>query len=231
MKWVDNPPYQKPKSFFKRYGDYFFFGSIAATILSVLLLIFWLDTPQNRELRSIDSCISKVDDSFEIDIFDSYILAGYGIKDDWEYKNIKTEYRVALKSRKQELLSHKDRVRNHQEKDGPITEIDDGNDCGLVDLTHKYQDKVMKRIESKRRYEELGKKLREIDRASIDSMNAEIDRGQNELLNEYRRKAVRSRRANGAGNVMVEAFEMPDESVVYCRTTITNGGKAVSCRE
>lgn len=68
----------------------------------------------------------------------------------------------------------------------------------------------------------------EDDLAGLDEMNREIDDALNGVIDEYRKKAVRHRVDAGPGP-RIDIFEMKDGTVVYCTTTITNAGKAVSC--
>ena len=63
---------------------------------------------------------------------------------------------------------------------------------------------------------------------NLDAMNREIDAAQDSVLEEYRRKAVKHSSTSGAG-AKVDTFLMKGGSIVICKTTVTNGGKAVDC--
>lgn len=65
--------------------------------------------------------------------------------------------------------------------------------------------------------------------AEADRINAAVDKAQNDLLDDFRSRAVKRYVANGAGNVMVETFVMPDGETVMCTTIVGNMGKSVDC--
>jgi hypothetical protein len=70
--------------------------------------------------------------------------------------------------------------------------------------------------------------IREGDLARLDEMNRQIDKALDGVIDEYKRKAVRHRVSGGPGP-RIDVFEMKDGSIVYCKTTVTDAGKAVSC--
>ena len=59
-------------------------------------------------------------------------------------------------------------------------------------------------------------------------MNKEIDSAINDVMEEYKQKAVEHSVLTGPGP-RVDMFIMKNGAVVYCKTTITNAGKAVDC--
>lgn len=68
----------------------------------------------------------------------------------------------------------------------------------------------------------------ELQDARLNEMNREIDRAQDGVIDDYRRKAERHLISAGPGP-RVDTFVMKNGSIVICKTTITNGGKAVDC--
>lgn len=69
----------------------------------------------------------------------------------------------------------------------------------------------------------------ETEREYLNRMNREIDGAQEGVIEEYRRKAV-SHSVSSSGSVRVDTFKMPNGSLVYCKTTVLDSGKAVSCK-
>ena len=69
---------------------------------------------------------------------------------------------------------------------------------------------------------------REIALSGVDAMNKQIDQALDDVIDEYKRKSVSHKIFNGPGP-RVDQFVMKDGSVVYCKTTVTDGGRAVDC--
>lgn len=63
---------------------------------------------------------------------------------------------------------------------------------------------------------------------NLDAMNKEIDQALNGVIDEYKRKAVKHKIVSGSGP-RVDVFVMKDGTIVSCKTTVTDAGKAVDC--
>jgi hypothetical protein len=61
-----------------------------------------------------------------------------------------------------------------------------------------------------------------------DKGNREIDATLDKMMEDYKRKAVEHRVLTG-GAVQIDTFIMKVGSVVYCRTSMRNNAKAISC--
>jgi len=65
-------------------------------------------------------------------------------------------------------------------------------------------------------------------RRQAQALEAIIDQAQDDVLKDYERRAVKHIVATGPGP-RVDTFVLKDGRIVLCKTTITNGGKAVDC--
>lgn len=109
-------------------------------------------------------------------------------------------------------------------------------DCDLDYFEDRYKDKIdelkdkLSSIQSKISSHQF-EMSRQTALEGVDKMNAEIDAAQDDVISKYRKQSVRTYLANGAGNVKVEAFVLKNGSTIFCKTIITNAGKAVDCHE
>lgn len=82
------------------------------------------------------------------------------------------------------------------------------------------------RVDSPYKYDEAKK----VDmQESLTSMNKEIDNTLDNIIDDYKKKAKRHWVSSAAGHFKVDAFELKNGEVVYCKTSITDAGKAVDC--
>jgi hypothetical protein len=61
--------------------------------------------------------------------------------------------------------------------------------------------------------------------------NKDIDRALDEILNDYKKKAVRHYVTAGGSGAKVDVFILESGETVYCKTSISDGGRAVDCSE
>lgn len=135
------------------------------------------------------------------------------------YQDILNSYRDAVLVEKWDSLSKAEKVKYES-----LYIFNDCSEYVVKNALNNYL--AQSRISGAYRYD----KARENDlQASLTSMNKEIDGALNDLMSDYKKKAKRHWATTGAGHVKVDAFEMPDGEVVYCKTIITNGGKSVDC--
>jgi hypothetical protein len=92
-----------------------------------------------------------------------------------------------------------------------------GFTCPVDRISNEYQSKRYKLVNKDT---DIGEEL--------DKMNKEIDDAINDVMDEYKQKAVKHSVLTGPGP-RVDMFIMKNGTVVYCKTTITNAGKAVDC--
>jgi len=65
--------------------------------------------------------------------------------------------------------------------------------------------------------------------ADAEKSNKELDAAQEEMMADLKKKAVRHNRLPAGAGAKVESFEMRDGSVITCKTTVTNAGRAIDC--
>jgi len=58
----------------------------------------------------------------------------------------------------------------------------------------------------------------------------EIDRAQDDVLSEYRRKAVKHFTTRPGPGPRIDTFVMKNGNVIRCKTSVSDGGRAVDCR-
>lgn len=101
------------------------------------------------------------------------------------------------------------------------------NDCSEYIVKDSLANYLAKnRIRVAYKYEEAAKNDMY---ASLTAMNKEIDSAQDDFIADYKKKAKRHWVTTGAGHIKVDTFEMNNGEVIYCKTSITDSGKAVDC--
>ena len=65
--------------------------------------------------------------------------------------------------------------------------------------------------------------------AAAERDNAEIDKAQDDVLEDFRKKSVKHLISNGAGNYKVDTFILKNGDSVTCITSVSDFGKAVDC--
>lgn len=109
-------------------------------------------------------------------------------------------------------------------------------DCDLSYFKNNYKDKIDEAAKEVANAESnITRAKFEISRQNaleqVDRDNAEIDNAQNQVISDFRKRAIRTYATTGAGNVRVEAFVLKGGRTVYCSTIIGDSGKAVDCHE
>lgn len=193
----------------------FLVGSIVVfSLLSVVVIPACSDykssTPDNK--AEIERCIKDLNSG--VYVIDKYYFKGRA-PDDSDYDKLKIGEREDLVSAIDYAKSDLETVVN----DGKIRK-------DRVNFSDEYR---CQEDEIRGRYERARLKIsRRDEEERLDEMNKKIDSALDGVIDEYKRKAVRHTLLGGPG-ARVDAFEMKDGSTVFCKTTITNAGKAVSC--
>lgn len=81
-------------------------------------------------------------------------------------------------------------------------------------------------------YKEYSNKLFELERdtalENANAANKQIDQALVDVIDDYKKKAVEHKVTN-SGGLRIDMFVMRSGAVVYCKTTVTDAGKAVDC--
>jgi len=66
---------------------------------------------------------------------------------------------------------------------------------------------------------------------AIEKANRQIDGYVDDIINDYRKRAIKIYRTNGPGGIMIESYKMKGGEITTCKITIGNGGKTVDCTD
>ena len=66
--------------------------------------------------------------------------------------------------------------------------------------------------------------------ADAEKSSRELDAAQDEMMADYKKRAVRHVQLPAGPGAKYESFEMKDGSLITCRTSVTNAGRAIDCR-
>lgn len=174
---------------------------------------------------SMEGCIQRLKahvDALEAKGYDKLDMTSLDVK----VLQPGTEYALAREGYLESLERYEKSLRSNKIEKLKWSIYDDFKGCPEEAIPQMLNPDVeARRIYNERNWEESAPKRQQ---DALDRMNREIDEAQNDVLEEYRRKAVRHEFTTGPG-FRLDQFQMPSGRLVHCKTSISDYGKAVDC--
>lgn len=182
-------------------------------LLFLSLTLIGCAPEQTQTTQQIQDCLNQV--NFKLSNISSYKKYEYTPYGGDPREHAQGEYYQTVKGMHDEMTAFLSNPKAFY-TDTSTLPFDFKNECKIDRLDSYYDEKMF--------YIKRDEALKQADAA-----NAEIDKALDDVIDDYKKQAVKHFTSNGGSNIKVDTFILKNGKTVHCKTSITDAGKAVDC--